>query len=92
MKQIDFIWKMKGLGLNVLQTTDTVVQATLAPEVILEHSTHVNHEQITLVIGEIGSDDEVDYMIDDNPTLLEKVIKLHESNASKEDYITAFRR
>ena len=92
MKQIEFMWKMKSAGLEVRQTTGTVVKALIAPEVILEHSTHVDRELITLVIGEIGTDGEINIAIDTDADKLEKVLEMHEANATKEDYIKAFKR
>lgn len=89
MKQVEFIWKMKNSGFEVIQTTNTIVQVQLAPDVLLEHSTHINHTRITLVF-DIGTDDEVDIAIDNNEDVLNKIILMAKAESNKDDFAKEF--
>ena len=91
MKQIEFIWKMKALGLNVVQSDDAVVHVNLADDVVLEHQYLNRRDMLNLVI-DMGTDDEIDIVIDNDADKFKQVMDLHYSNSTKEDYIKAFKK
>jgi len=98
MTQPEFIWKMKSKGIDVVQRTDTVVQAVLAPDVLLEHYTTYalgtlvpgSKTMITLILGELGTETEVDYPVDNDLKQIDSILKIHESNGTVDDYRKLF--
>lgn len=91
MKQIEFIWKMKMLGLNVVQSDDAVVHVNLADDVVLEHQ-YLNRRDMLNLIIDMGTDDEIDIVIDNDADKFKQVMDLYDSNSTKEDYIKAFKK